>query len=95
MAVVAIAWSYWVAQHALGDEPSKFRRVVNDHLLCLKCMCEVVRFENVVWTKDADYIFFRNFWPDGDRLCEKMKPQKDLPLLLPMLLGKRRRGSAY
>lgn len=60
----------------LGDEPSKFRRVVNDHLLCLKCMCEVVRFENVVWTKDADYIFFRNFWPDGDRLCEKMKPQE-------------------
>ena len=60
----------------LGDEPSKFRRVVNDHLLCLKCMCEVVRFENVAWSRDADYIFFRNFWPDADRLCEKMKPKE-------------------
>ena len=36
----------------------------------------VVRFENVVWTKDADYIFFRNFWPDADRLCEQMRPQE-------------------
>ncbi len=60
----------------LGDEPSKFRRVINDHLLCRKCMCEVVRFENVIWSKDADYIFFRNYWPDADRLCEKMKPKK-------------------
>ena len=60
----------------LGDEPSKFRRVVNDHLFCRKCMCEVVRFENVVWSKDADYIFFRNYWPDADRLCEKMKPKQ-------------------
>jgi hypothetical protein len=58
---------------SLGPEPSKFRNVVNDHLLCTKCMCEVVRFEDVEWGKDADYIFFRNYWPDADRLCDKMK----------------------
>ena len=56
---------------SLGPEPSKFRKIVNNHLLCTKCMCEVVRFENVEWGKDADYIFFRNYWPDADRLCEK------------------------
>lgn len=57
----------------LGGEPSKFRRVINDHLLCLKCMCEVVRFENMAWESDVAYIFFRNYWPEGEKLASKMR----------------------
>ena len=53
----------------LGEPSSMFRKIANDNLLCLKCMCRVVRFENVRWNEEvADYMFFRNYWPEPERL---------------------------
>ena len=57
---------------SLGPDPSKFRKIVNDQLLCLKCMCEVVRFADYKWDHSVDYMFFRNFWPEPERLRTKM-----------------------
>jgi hypothetical protein len=42
----------------------------------LKCMCEVVRFENYHWEKDVDYMFFRNYWPEPERLSPKLQPKR-------------------
>ena len=61
---------------SLGSNPSKFRKVVNDELLCLKCMCEVVRFADYKWDDSVDYMFFRNFWPEPERLVEKMQMRR-------------------
>ena len=58
---------------SLGSTPSKFRKIVNDQLLCLKCMCEVVRFADYKWDDTVDYMFFRNFWPEPERLSPKMQ----------------------
>ncbi len=60
----------------LGATPSKFRNIVNDQLLCLKCMCEVVRFADFQWADDVDYMFFRNYWPEPERLLPKMIARK-------------------
>ena len=57
----------------LNNTPSKFGNIINDRLLCTKCMCEVVRFADYHWDKDVDYMFFRNFWPEPERLGPKLK----------------------
>eukprot|EP00949_MAST-11_sp_MAST-11-sp1_P005330 g5330.t1 len=58
----------------LGPQSSMFRKVANDDLLCLKCMCRVVRFEDLRWKEDSvDYMFFRNYWPDPERLIDGME----------------------
>ena len=61
---------------SMGSNPSKFRKVVNDRLLCLKCMCEVVRFVDYKWDDSVDYMFFRNFWPEPERLSPKMRKSR-------------------
>ena len=60
----------------LGANASKFSSIATDRLLCLKCMCEVVRFADYHWDDDVDYMFFRNYWPEPERLSPKLKPRK-------------------
>ena len=61
----------------LGEHASKFGNIVNNRLLCLKCMCEVVRFADYHWADDVDYMFFRNYWPEvPNALGPKLKPRK-------------------
>ena len=61
----------------LGEHASKFGNVANNRLLCLKCMCEVVRFADYHWADDVDYMFFRNYWPEvPNALGPKLKPRK-------------------
>jgi len=60
----------------LGPQASKFSSIATNRLLCLKCMCEVVRFENYHWEKDVDYMFFRNYWPEPERLSPKLQPKR-------------------
>jgi hypothetical protein len=58
---------------SMGSTPSTFRKIVNDQLLCLKCMCAVVRFADYKWDDTVDYMYFRNFWPEPERLSPKMQ----------------------
>jgi hypothetical protein len=60
----------------LGSNASKFNKIATNRLLCLKCMCEVVRFADYHWDDDVDYMFFRNYWPEPERLYPKMKSKR-------------------
>jgi hypothetical protein len=44
-----------------------------DQLRCTRCDFRVLTFADVEWYRDADYMFFRNRYPDEDRLREKLK----------------------
>jgi hypothetical protein len=41
------------------------------HLRCTKCSFKVVRLLDVRWTQSADYLWFRNFAPDAEKLRER------------------------
>ena len=42
---------------------------------CSKCDHKVLRFVEKQWAADADYMFFRNFMPNVDKLSAKLKPK--------------------
>ena len=39
---------------------------------CTKCDFAVVDFQAMAWASSADYMFFRNFYPNEERLSAKM-----------------------
>mmetsp|Transcript_18742 Transcript_18742/g.45028 ORF Transcript_18742/g.45028 Transcript_18742/m.45028 type:complete len:197 (+) Transcript_18742:278-868(+) len=47
-----------------------------DRLRCTKCDFEVKRWENIAWSESCDYLFFRNFFPDGEKLSKNMVKTK-------------------
>eukprot|EP00290_Baffinella_frigidus_P009143 CAMPEP_0180138860 /NCGR_PEP_ID=MMETSP0986-20121125/13163_1 /TAXON_ID=697907 /ORGANISM="non described non described, Strain CCMP2293" /LENGTH=204 /DNA_ID=CAMNT_0022080801 /DNA_START=67 /DNA_END=681 /DNA_ORIENTATION=+ len=42
-------------------------------LRCTKCDFSVIRFADVAWDAECDYMFFRNFYPDAAKLNARMK----------------------
>ncbi|KAK3241243.1 hypothetical protein CYMTET_48972 [Cymbomonas tetramitiformis] len=43
-----------------------------DRMRCTKCDLIVVSFENAKWSSDAEYMFFRNCYPNEDKLRPKL-----------------------
>merc|ERR1711865_14602 len=43
------------------------------NLRCRKCDFRVLRFTDHKWTSDVDYMFFRNFVPNTDKLRKKLQ----------------------
>ena len=41
---------------------------------CSKCDMRVLRFADYRWAPDADYMFFRNFMPNVDKMRTKLQP---------------------
>ena len=41
---------------------------------CSKCDFRVLQFEDSTWDSTADYMFFRNYFPDCAKLLTKLKP---------------------
>ncbi|EKX48782.1 hypothetical protein GUITHDRAFT_93550 [Guillardia theta CCMP2712] len=44
-----------------------------DRLRCTKCDFDVLRIKDMTWHSDCEYLFFRNFYPDVDKLKQKLK----------------------
>ncbi|XP_037283584.2 cilia- and flagella-associated protein 418 isoform X2 [Rhipicephalus microplus] len=42
------------------------------HIHCCKCDFQVAVFEDYVWGETADYLFFRNIFPDVKRLRSRL-----------------------
>lgn len=42
------------------------------NLRCMKCDFLVIHFENAKWSDAADYLFFRNFHPNRDKLKSRL-----------------------
>jgi len=42
------------------------------NLRCMKCDFAIVHFEGSAWTDAADYLFFRNFHPNRDKLKSRL-----------------------
>jgi len=42
------------------------------NLRCMKCDFLVIHFENARWSDAADYLFFRNFHPNRDKLKSRL-----------------------
>ncbi|KAK8383462.1 hypothetical protein O3P69_015734 [Scylla paramamosain] len=47
-----------------------------DRLRCLKCDMMVVTIDGFCWSDTIDYLFLRNNYPDMDRLCARLEPQR-------------------
>ena len=47
-----------------------------DRLRCSKCDFNVARFSDTAWSERCDYLFFRNFFPDVDKLRANMESKK-------------------
>mmetsp|Transcript_33611 Transcript_33611/g.73366 ORF Transcript_33611/g.73366 Transcript_33611/m.73366 type:complete len:211 (+) Transcript_33611:114-746(+) len=47
-----------------------------DRLLCTKCDLAVVSFPDCKWSADANYMFFRNGYPDERKLSSSRGPKK-------------------
>jgi len=47
-----------------------------NRLLCTKCDLAVVSFPDSKWSEDADYMFFRNGYPDEKKLSSGRLPKK-------------------
>mmetsp|Transcript_27010 Transcript_27010/g.37296 ORF Transcript_27010/g.37296 Transcript_27010/m.37296 type:complete len:209 (+) Transcript_27010:115-741(+) len=47
-----------------------------DRLSCTKCDLTVISFENCRWAPDAEYMFFRNCYPNEDKLKAKLCPAR-------------------
>lgn len=43
-----------------------------DNLRCTKCDFEVLRIPDRRWKDDAEYLFFRNFYPSLEKLQPKL-----------------------
>lgn len=43
-----------------------------DNLRCTKCDFQVLRVDDHKWSDDAEYLFFRNFYPNLDKLRPKL-----------------------
>mmetsp|Transcript_20386 Transcript_20386/g.47662 ORF Transcript_20386/g.47662 Transcript_20386/m.47662 type:complete len:197 (-) Transcript_20386:200-790(-) len=51
---------------------SHAQRRACDHLRCTKCDFAVLRFLNVTWKPEVDYLFFRNNMPDKAKLATSL-----------------------
>ena len=47
-----------------------------DRLRCSKCDFNVLRFADTAWSERCDYLFFRNFFPDPEKLSVNMEAKK-------------------
>lgn len=47
------------------------------NLRCMKCDFAVVHFENAIWANGADYLFFRNFYPNREKLNTRLLLKSD------------------
>ncbi len=47
-----------------------------DRLRCSKCDFNVARFTDTAWSERCDYLFFRNFFPDPEKLRANMESKK-------------------
>eukprot|EP00794_Sanderia_malayensis_P018761 gene18761-20652_t len=47
-----------------------------DRLHCTSCDNKVVSFDNFLWYKDCDYLFFRNNYPDFDKMKVYLMPSR-------------------
>ncbi|XP_037283583.2 cilia- and flagella-associated protein 418 isoform X1 [Rhipicephalus microplus] len=54
-----------------GVSTSASRRACS-HIHCCKCDFQVAVFEDYVWGETADYLFFRNIFPDVKRLRSRL-----------------------
>jgi hypothetical protein len=45
-------------------------------LRCTKCDFDVVRVVDMEWTDKCDYLFFRNHYPNLDKLKANLRPSK-------------------
>lgn len=44
-----------------------------DNLRCTRCDFKVLRFDGVAWHGDVDYMFFRNCYPDEEKMRGKLR----------------------
>ena len=61
------------AEIARGRFPGGGAPVCCDQLRCTRCDFKVLHFRDAEWFGDADYMFFRNCYPDTEKLGEKLK----------------------
>eukprot|EP00397_Hematodinium_sp_SG-2012_P048485 GEMP01055579.1.p1 GENE.GEMP01055579.1~~GEMP01055579.1.p1 ORF type:complete len:167 (+),score=33.13 GEMP01055579.1:307-807(+) len=47
-----------------------------NNLRCMKCDFAVMHFENAAWAEGTDYLFFRNFHPNSDKLQRRLHKRK-------------------
>nr|VZH92222.1 unnamed protein product [Spirometra erinaceieuropaei] len=48
-----------------------------DRLRCLGCDHEVLIFDDKEWTKNTDYLFLRNNYPDADSLKKNLRAKRN------------------
>jgi hypothetical protein len=51
-----------------------------DKLRCTNCDFKCVYIGNKMWVKNADYLFFRNNFPDESKLAKKLSSKKGIQM---------------
>jgi hypothetical protein len=59
-----------------GDQQGMGPGYACDRIRCSKCDFNVVRFTDTAWSERCDYLFFRNFFPDGEKLRANMESKR-------------------
>ena len=49
---------------------------------CTKCDFDVIRVKDMKWTDECDYLFFRNFYPNLEKLKTNLRADKGANLIL-------------
>ena len=59
-----------------GDQQGMGPGCACDRIRCSKCDFNVVRFIDTAWSERCDYLFFRNFFPDAEKLRANMESKR-------------------
>ena len=59
-----------------GDQQGMGPGCACDRIRCSKCDFNVVRFTDTAWSERCDYLFFRNFFPDAEKLRANMESKR-------------------